>query len=41
MWMRTCLRERRYHAGFGVMFDDVLAAGYALLLLAAVKRLFF
>ena len=33
--------ERRYHAGFGVMFDDVLAAGYALLLLAAVKRLFF
>ena len=33
--------ERRYHGGFGVMFDDALAAGYALLLLAAVKRLFF
>ena len=33
--------ERRYHGGFGVMFDDVLAAGYSLLLLAAVKRLFF
>ncbi|HEX6157568.1 MAG TPA: phosphatidylglycerophosphatase A [Burkholderiales bacterium] len=33
--------ERRYHGGFGVMFDDVLAAGYALLLLAAVQRLFF
>ena len=31
--------ERRYHGGFGVMFDDVLAAGYALLLLAAVHRL--
>jgi phosphatidylglycerophosphatase A len=30
--------ERRYHGGFGVMFDDVLAAGYSLLLLAAVKR---
>ena len=33
--------ERRYHGGFGVMFDDVLAAGYSLLLLAAVQRLFF
>ena len=33
--------ERRYHGGFGVMFDDVLAAGYSLLLLAALKRLFF
>jgi len=33
--------ERRYHGGFGVMFDDILAAGYTLLLLAVVKRLFF
>ena len=33
--------ERRYLGGFGVMFDDLLAAGYTLLLLAAVKRLFF
>jgi phosphatidylglycerophosphatase A len=33
--------ERRYGGGFGVMFDDLLAAGYALLLLAALKRLFF
>ena len=33
--------ERRYHGGFGVMFDDALAAGYSLLLLAAVQRLFF
>src|SRR5689334_20906910 len=30
--------ERRYHGGFGVMFDDALAAGYTLLVLAAVKR---
>lgn len=30
--------ERRWHGGFGVMFDDVLAAGYALLVLAAAKR---
>lgn len=33
--------ERRYTGGFGVMFDDLLAAGYTLLLLAVVKRLFF
>jgi phosphatidylglycerophosphatase A len=33
--------ERRYHGGFGVMFDDLLAAGYALLLLALAKRVFF
>lgn len=33
--------ERRYGGGFGVMFDDLVAAGYALLLLAAAKRLFF
>jgi phosphatidylglycerophosphatase A len=33
--------ERRYGGGFGVMFDDLVAAAYTLLLLAAVKRLFF
>ena len=33
--------ERRYGGGFGVMFDDLIAAGYALLVLAAAKRLFF
>lgn len=33
--------ERRYGGGFGVMFDDVVAAVYTLLLLAAAKRLFF
>lgn len=33
--------ERRFRGGFGVMFDDLLAAGYTLLLLALVKRLFF
>ena len=33
--------ERRYGGGFGVMFDDLVAAGYTLLLLAVVKRLFF
>ena len=32
--------ERRYHGGFGVMVDDLLAAGYTLLVLAAAKRLF-
>jgi phosphatidylglycerophosphatase A len=31
--------ERRYHGGFGVMVDDLLAAGYTLLVLATVKRL--
>ena len=33
--------ERRYGGGFGVMFDDLLAAGYTLLVLAAAKRFFF
>ena len=33
--------ERRFGGGFGVMFDDLLAAGYALLALAVAKRLFF
>ncbi len=33
--------ERRMKGGFGVMFDDILAAGYTLLLLAIIKRLFF
>jgi phosphatidylglycerophosphatase A len=32
--------ERRYHGGFGVMFDDLLAAGYTLIVLAAFKRIF-
>ena len=32
--------ERRYGGGFGVMFDDLLAAGYTLLVLAAAQRLF-
>lgn len=36
--IRAC--ERRWHGGFGVMFDDALAAGYTLLVLSAVKRLF-
>ena len=31
--------ERRYHGGFGVMLDDLAAAGYALLTLALIKRL--
>ena len=31
--------ERRYHGGFGVMVDDLLAAGYTLLVLALAKRL--
>ena len=33
--------ERRYHGGFGVMFDDLLAAGYSLLFLSIAKRIFF
>ena len=33
--------ERRYHGGFGVMLDDMLAAGYALVVLAFLKRIFF
>ena len=32
--------ERRLHGGLGVMADDVLAAGYALVVLAAFKRVF-
>ena len=31
--------ETRLHGGFGVMFDDLLAAGYTLLVLAVAKRL--
>ena len=31
--------ERRLRGGFGVMFDDLLAAGYTLVCLAAIKRL--
>jgi phosphatidylglycerophosphatase A len=33
--------ERRYKGGFGVMFDDLLAAGYTLLVLAIARRVFF
>jgi phosphatidylglycerophosphatase A len=33
--------ETRLKGGLGVMFDDLLAAGYTLLALAVVKRLFF
>lgn len=33
--------ERRWQGGFGVMFDDLLAAGYALLFLAILRRMFF
>jgi phosphatidylglycerophosphatase A len=33
--------ERRFHGGFGVMFDDLLAAGYTLVVLAAIKRTLF
>jgi phosphatidylglycerophosphatase A len=32
--------EMRFKGGFGVMFDDLLAAGYTLLVLAIVKRVF-
>jgi phosphatidylglycerophosphatase A len=31
--------ERRFHGGFGVMFDDLLAACYSVLALAVAKRL--
>ena len=31
--------ERRFKGGFGVMFDDLLAAGYTLFVLALVKRI--
>ena len=33
--------ERRMKGGFGVMADDILAAGYTLLVLAIAKRTFF
>lgn len=33
--------EMRFKGGFGVMFDDILAAGYTLLVLAVAKRMFF
>ena len=33
--------ELKLKGGFGVMFDDILAAGYTLLALAVAKRLFF
>lgn len=33
--------EMRIKGGFGVMFDDILAAGYTLLVLALCKRIFF
>jgi phosphatidylglycerophosphatase A len=32
--------EKRYSGGFGVMFDDLIAAGYTLLVLAVAKRAF-
>ena len=31
--------ERRFRGGFGVMFDDIIAAGYTLFSLALVQRL--
>lgn len=33
--------ERRMKGGFGVMFDDILAAGYTLLVLALARRFLF
>jgi len=33
--------EARFKGGFGVMIDDILAAGYTLLVLAVAKRIFF
>lgn len=33
--------ERRFKNGFGVMGDDLIAAGYTLLVLAALKRIMF
>jgi len=33
--------EMRMKGGFGVMFDDILAAGYTLLALAIIKRIWF
>ena len=33
--------ERRYQGGFGVMVDDLAAAGYTLVVLALARKLFF
>ncbi len=33
--------ERRFKGGFGVMLDDLIAAGYTLLVLALARRLLF
>ena len=33
--------EERFRGGFGVMFDDLVAAGYTLLILAVLKRISF
>ena len=33
--------ENRFKGGFGVMFDDLIAAGYTLVVLAVAKRIFF
>jgi len=33
--------ERRYQGGFGVMIDDLLAAGYTLAILALARRVLF
>lgn len=33
--------EMRMKGGFGVMFDDILAAGYTLLVLAIIKRIWY
>lgn len=33
--------ERRFKGGFGVMLDDLAAAGYTLLVLALARRFFF
>ena len=33
--------EKRMQGGFGVMFDDILAAGYTLLAMAIIKRIWF
>ncbi len=35
--IRDC--ERRFKGGFGVMFDDLVAAGYTLLVLAVARRI--
>jgi len=33
--------EQRYQGGFGAMFDDLVAGGYTLLVLALAQKLFF